>query len=632
MIYRAEIDGLRAIAIIPVILFHAGFGSFSGGYVGVDVFFVISGYLITNIIIDEKQKGTFTLKNFYERRIRRIIPALFFMIILITPLMWLLLPPNELNDFLLSVPAVVLSVSNVFFWQSSGYFTSISEQTPLLHTWSLGVEEQFYLLFPVAILLLWSRRKKLLPVSLFIVMMLSFISSEILFRSHPSANFYLATTRFWELLAGVMCAFYIFKQEKDSSNNLLSLIGVILIMCAVFFFTEDTAYPSSNTLLPVLGACLIIIYSGQTIVARVLSIKSIVLIGSASYAAYLWHQPIFALQKSLIFEPRVEHFALSFAILIVMTVVSYKFIEKPFRKINPAINSIYIFKVFGLASILIIMSSLILILTIDNKHYKNVDMSTVIYGGAGYKNNEKIPALTGSVTQKKLFLYGDSHARQYLSAIVPLVKEYNVNFESITHSACISLPNITNNYNGKTRDSCVKLLSSLYEQIDKRSVEVVVAYRWDKKLLNLNGETIDGTNFPSNSKLVLKALLNSLKIFIDSLGQDSTIILVGNVPTTNLLEIGGYIKCKKKINMTCPTYFAEEKGEFYAINFKLKELAEQYPNVKFINPYETLCKNGMCFVLDEKKSLYSDHAHLSNIGAEKVINHFEKDIFNSYLP
>ena len=155
MRYRAEIDGLRAVAVLPVILFHAGFQQFSGGYVGVDVFFVISGYLITSIILVEKQAGTFSLINFYERRMRRILPALFFVMLACIPFAWLWLTPNNFRYFSQSVLSVTVFLSNVYFWLRSGYFDLASEFKPLLHTWSLAVEEQYYLVFPLFILLIW---------------------------------------------------------------------------------------------------------------------------------------------------------------------------------------------------------------------------------------------------------------------------------------------------------------------------------------------------------------------------------------------------------------------------------------------------------------------------------------------
>ena len=207
MKHRDAIDGLRAVAVVPVVLSHAGLASFSGGYVGVDIFFVISGFLITGIIATQLDQGRFSLASFYERRARRILPALFFVVICCIPFAWAWMLPWQFKDFSQSLVAVSLFFSNLLFWMKSGYFGPAAQEMPLLHTWSLAVEEQFYLLFPLFLLLLsrWGRRHM---VSVIVVVALaSFALSEVASRSSPSANFYAAPTRAWELLVGSLCAF-----------------------------------------------------------------------------------------------------------------------------------------------------------------------------------------------------------------------------------------------------------------------------------------------------------------------------------------------------------------------------------------------------------------------------------------
>ena len=206
MVYRKEIDGLRAIALIPVILFHADFEWFSGGFVGVDVFFVISGYLIASIILQEHEKGAFRISRFYERRARRILPALFFITLCCVPLAWLWMLPSQQRDFAQSMYSMVFFVSNLFFWDESGYFEAVSVAKPLLHTWSLAVEEQFYLFFPLLVILLWRSRHNFFIHSIAFLAIASLILSEYSSRHFPSANFYLIHTRAWELFLGVICA------------------------------------------------------------------------------------------------------------------------------------------------------------------------------------------------------------------------------------------------------------------------------------------------------------------------------------------------------------------------------------------------------------------------------------------
>lgn len=303
MKYRAEIDGLRALAVIPVILFHAGFEWFSGGFVGVDVFFVISGYLITTIIISEMAEGKFSMVNFYERRARRILPALFFVMAACLPFAWLWLTPSDLKDFGQSLIAVSFFSSNMLFWLESGYFDTAAELKPLLHTWSLAVEEQYYILFPIFLMLTWRLGVKWISIILSFVFLLS-LGLAVLgtqYATNPqitSGTFFLLPTRGWELLVGVFAAFYLkYKTHPKSRtfNQILSLLGFSMIAYSIIVFDETTPFPSLYALIPTIGTGLLILCAvPKTIVHKLLSLKAIVGIGLISYSAYLWHQPLLA--------------------------------------------------------------------------------------------------------------------------------------------------------------------------------------------------------------------------------------------------------------------------------------------------------------------------------------------------
>ncbi|MDA9194804.1 acyltransferase [Burkholderiales bacterium] len=226
MKYRKEIDGLRALAVLPVILFHAGFTTFSGGFVGVDIFFVISGYLITTIIVDEMDKDSFSLLNFYERRARRILPALFFVMLCTLPFAWFSMFPQDLKSFSQSLVAVPLFASNVHFWLTSGYFDTASELKPLLHTWSLAVEEQYYVLFPLFLMLAWELGKKWIISLLIIVAIVSVSAAQYGSTNHPSFSFYVLPTRAFEILIGALISLYInHKQSIISVSQSVSQSG-----------------------------------------------------------------------------------------------------------------------------------------------------------------------------------------------------------------------------------------------------------------------------------------------------------------------------------------------------------------------------------------------------------------------
>ena len=341
MKYRAEIDGLRAIAVVPIILFHAGFEYFSGGFVGVDVFFVISGYLITTIILSEKEQGTFSLVNFYERRFRRILPALFMVMLvsLIFSLLWLM--PSYMEDFSQSLMAVSTFSSNILFWRESGYWEISNELKPLLHTWSLAVEEQYYVLYPLFLMQIWHFRKDWILGSFIVIAAISLATAQWGAYNKPIPTFYLLPTRAWELSIGAGIAYYFLYRKQTvqillshkSVNEALGLLGLLMISYAVYVFDKGTPFPSLYALVPTVGTGLIILFSSsQTMVGRLLSIKPLVAVGIISYGAYLWHWPLLVFARHLsLTEPSELTFAILALLSFPLAYLSWRYIEKPFR-------------------------------------------------------------------------------------------------------------------------------------------------------------------------------------------------------------------------------------------------------------------------------------------------------------
>jgi peptidoglycan/LPS O-acetylase OafA/YrhL len=330
--YRAEIDGLRALAVVPVILFHAGFELFSGGFVGVDVFFVISGYLITTILIEDIENKRFSIVNFYERRARRILPALFFVMLVCIPFAWMWMLPDPLENFGQSIVATTLSANNVLLYLTSGYWDLASEFKPLLHTWSLGVEEQYYVVFPLLLLLTWRLGKGVALASIICLSVASFAISDWLSRENPEAAFFLIHTRAWELFSGSLAAFIVQKQGVQK-NNFLATLGLAAIIFSIFFYDETTPFPSVYALVPVLGVVLLVLYADkETLAAKLLSTKGFVGIGLISYSAYLWHQPLFAFAK--IYQQTEPSYQVNITLIVATFILSYgswRYIEKPFR-------------------------------------------------------------------------------------------------------------------------------------------------------------------------------------------------------------------------------------------------------------------------------------------------------------
>jgi peptidoglycan/LPS O-acetylase OafA/YrhL len=331
MQYRREIDGLRAIAVIPVILFHAGFQTFGGGFIGVDVFFVISGYLITSIILAERAAGTFSLAKFWERRARRILPALYAVILFCIPTAWLLMLPDDLENFGQSMVATTLFSNNVLLWLTSGYFGLANEFKPLLHTWSLGVEEQFYLLFPLILLLSW-RLGPRWPVSVATTLLFASLAAA-QWAPDPIAKFFLLPTRAWELLIGVLLALSGWQDFNLPVRQAGSCLGLLLLVYAALAFDQTTPFPGIHALVPVSGTALIILFAmPDTWVGKLLASKILVGIGLISYSLYLWHQPLLSfLRISSLDEPSVYQITLAIAATFLLAMISWRFVERPFR-------------------------------------------------------------------------------------------------------------------------------------------------------------------------------------------------------------------------------------------------------------------------------------------------------------
>ena len=325
MKYRGEIDGLRTLAVVPVILFHAGIAPFGGGFIGVDVFFVISGYLISTIIINELDEGRFSILRFYERRARRILPALFFVMLACVPFAWFWLMPRDLRDFAESLTAVTFFVSNFLFWMEAGYFETTAELKPLLHTWSLAVEEQYYIIFPVLMMILMPLGQRVVMISLVVLFIASLILSQWGIYNRPSATFFLLPARGWELLVGVFAAIYLRKNPdftRTTQADLLSIAGLILIVVPIFIYTHDTPFPGAYALPATIGTGLIILFARKgTIANKLLATRPMVAIGLVSYSAYLWHQPVFAFFKHRFGSAMFEDFAFA---LIALSLVFWR--------------------------------------------------------------------------------------------------------------------------------------------------------------------------------------------------------------------------------------------------------------------------------------------------------------------
>jgi peptidoglycan/LPS O-acetylase OafA/YrhL len=336
--YRPDIDGLRAIAVLSVMFFHAGFSWSKGGYAGVDVFFVISGYLITSILLKEHAHGSFSIVKFYERRARRILPTLFCVLFVSSLLALQTLTPAQTWEFARSLVYVGIFGSNILFRQSVGYFDVDAEEKPLLHTWSLGVEEQFYVAFPLILAFLWPHGRRRLFWILALAALISLAMCEHGSRRAPAATFYLIPTRAWELLLGALTALAamdgpLHRRVGRLWAEVLADLGLIMVLGAMVLLGRATPFPSLYALLPAGGAALAIGFSHEkTLAARLLSLKPLVGIGLISYSAYLWRHPLFAYGRIITLDALApSDYGWLIVASLALALATWKFVETPFR-------------------------------------------------------------------------------------------------------------------------------------------------------------------------------------------------------------------------------------------------------------------------------------------------------------
>jgi peptidoglycan/LPS O-acetylase OafA/YrhL len=356
--HRRAIDGLRAVAVLPVLFSHAGIALFSGGFVGVDVFFVISGFLITGIILDDLDRGRFSIWRFYERRARRILPALFLVMFATLVPAWFLMSADAFQNFGQSLVATTLFSNNVLLTLTSGYWDMEAAFKPLLHTWTLGVEEQYYIVTPVILILMHRFLSHHIGSAMAAIGVISLAACLWGAVEAPVANFYLLPFRAWELAVGGIAVVILRRRQTPFDSDALSALGVALIGAAIFGFGHGLPYPSLYTLLPVIGSALVLLYCRSGVVHAVLSSPPMVGIGLISYSAYLWHQPVFALMR--VASPAAVPPA-TLALLIVpvlaLSYLSWRFVEQPFRD-RARVSLRWVGASLGLAAVVLIGAGL----------------------------------------------------------------------------------------------------------------------------------------------------------------------------------------------------------------------------------------------------------------------------------
>jgi peptidoglycan/LPS O-acetylase OafA/YrhL len=575
MDYRREIDGLRALAVLPVILFHAGFETFSGGFVGVDVFFVISGYLITSIILAELEQGNFSIIKFYERRARRILPALFVIMFFSLILGYFLLMPDEFKNLGQSFVATSLFSNNVLLGLTSGYWDLASEFKPLLHTWSLGVEEQYYVIVPVLLLVFWKIGKSSIVYLLWSIFLTSLLFAVWFVNISPKWSFYLLPTRAWEICIGALAAIYSIKYsesiEKFKYSGALSLLGLVLIIFSILVFDSTVLSPGLLLLIPTVGAVLLIIFCRHNSIAfSLLANRVTVFLGLLSYSLYLWHQPIFAFLRAYSDQhPSSFRFLVLIPLVFLLSYITWKFVETPFRNKSIIGRNLVFFYSF-LGTVVFVTIGLYL-----NKSYGMA--SRVFYDGVVVADMDK------RIYNERAFAYKkEGFADKSITNLLIIGNSFGRDFTNIT-----------------------------VENFDNNRVEIV--YRDDL------GQCIE-----TKSSSKTRSLFNDADVIVYASGgydKDcfSSDIYFANSRGKKIFYVGtkdfGY-----NLNWLIRLSKEQRKNQFNPIAESIlvsdKEMSEAIPSEHFISLLGPTVVGGKIPVTDDMgRMLSTDRAHLTKYGA-----------------
>lgn len=605
--YRADVDGLRAIAVLSVILFHAQYSLFAGGFVGVDVFFVISGYLITSIILKQDDTAGSFLKKFYEGRIRRLLPPVIPVLLVTSAFAYSLLSLEAMEEYTKSLVAFLMFISNWFFWDVAGYFDGPSHLKPLLHTWSLSVEEQFYIFFPVIALLLKRYHKSLLPAFILAVFIGSLsYNIYLVWNNDLNSAFFNSFGRFWEIALGSLLACGLIKSPTSAvMKNIVGATGLIVIVCCVFFLREDISFPGFWALFPTIGAAMVILAQGG-VASKILAAKPLVGVGLISYALYLWHWPLFAFLNTYFISPRPEYFAVAIVATFILSLASYFFIERPvrFKVVMPKprhalaifLVSLSTFGALGMAGVVTEgFPSRLPGSAVDyeafNKKQVILQRRAALIKKCWLSGNAKIlPALDSCIKKDddryQVLLVGDSHAAHLYAGLSEQLPEASIKLLAV--NSC----SLSGNEVDVSRTACVELISYLDD---------IKSNKFDAIVLSTRAELEE----PYVQRFLER---------VERLSKVSSVYVLGpiqfykpNMPTIYSGSVGkiptGQIKAKFDL--------AVQESQFRIDKIMRGSLAN-FSGVSYISLLDAMCPNKKCRHFDKEGwPILVDNSHLS---------------------
>jgi len=638
--YRADIDGLRAIAVLGVVIYHAFPCALPGGFIGVDIFFVISGYLISGILYKGQWEENFSYGEFYARRIRRLFPALITVLVITMAYGWLILLPDEFQQLGKHVAAGTPFIQNIVFWQESGYFDTAANLKPLLHLWSLAVEEQFYIFFPLLLLLFWKKPKILVPAML-VLLIATFVLNVVMSVQNRASDFFLTPYRAWEFLGGSLLAWWHYdkghEEEVPAYREVLSWVGLTLLVLGMAFIHTGDPYPGWRALLPVTGTLLLMEggaggLKGAWVNRKILSNSGVVWIGLISYPLYLFHWPALSfvhIVKGA--NPKPAYLVDALIIALLLTVLTYYFIERKIRH-NRArwtwLGLVWIFAVVGLTGELINYRRLI------------PDFNSLMGDSDGRKleytklNNSVFYKQIGGTGKQTLFV-GDSNMEMYFPRIHKLVNNNTENSRGAEFIIAHGTPPI-NGFQSKKFDGCGKLIPEMYKilKIDQRIDRVVIAACWVSYFHNQNKNDIFyysycGSN-PENSSIRDMAV-NELKEIIQGItNQKKQVYLILNTPVgenlnpKEILYKRGFLGVEYSPKLVSAESFNQQYGKL------LNQLsnAARDSGAIVIDPLPYLTSKGFIITCDKEGPIRKDGYHLNSRFVLKSIKYLDQTVYD----
>ncbi len=636
--YRADIDGLRGIAIIGVVLYHGGFVT-TGGYVGVDVFFVISGFLITNLIVRELDEDRFSIADFLERRARRILPALCVMVATMLLAGYFLFLPPDFRNLAVSAIALIASAANIRFWQVAGYFQPEADENPLLHTWSLSLEEQFYIIVPLALWVLsWLKLRKWLPIVIGFFCATSFVLSVIGVHLSPTATFYLLPTRAWELAVGSLLAVTAEPIISNTVKRVLVGIGMLMILVPFFIYTEETLFPGIAALPPVLGAAMIIA-AGTGVadttfpsrIQRILSSRLLVGAGLISYSVYLWHWPLLSINR---YVDQWQDSISVRAVLVFTSVLigwcSWRFIERPFRSRNSIGSRKVVFAISTLALFSILAPALAIWRSqgLPNRLGQRGQKYAATTFDSRYVNEtlisdipDRFVKLGAHHTPPTVFLWGDSHAMAIMPAIEAVCLEHRLSGLAATHSSTAPVLDwfkVTKfGLNEKAIDYHRALVEFLDSPIAKQTLKVIVLAAYWEAYVEPKSSNEEFQNAILRTAQRLRNIGYHVVLF------DQVPIWSCKVPRALALqELIGWESLKVSLENKSPT--DSNAGLQKVFGNRLSLLS----GTDILNPRPYfLDTHGRVLAADVEGALFRDNQHLTTRGALRLKPAFDKLLY-----